>query len=145
MDVYFLITDEDFKTLKPIVFNFTFKIVLACSSCSLRTISGTNRVNSKNASSHLCIMSGLYLIDSMLLSHFSCRSMFKRSLYHSLLLQLLYLPLSWSYMSLSHGCSNIRITSKITIVPSFVSMIRKKSGPSFDESILVDINTLSGS
>ena len=30
------------KTVKPILFNFTFEIVLACSSSSLRTISGTN-------------------------------------------------------------------------------------------------------
>ena len=48
MDVYFLLDDEVFKTktinktLKPILFNFTFEIVLACSSSSLRTISGTN-------------------------------------------------------------------------------------------------------
>ena len=30
------------KTLKPILFNFNFEIVLACSSSSLRTIFGTN-------------------------------------------------------------------------------------------------------
>ena len=30
------------KTLKPILFNFTFEIVLACSYSSLRTIYGTN-------------------------------------------------------------------------------------------------------
>ena len=30
------------KTLKPILFNFTFEIVLACYSSSLRTIYGTN-------------------------------------------------------------------------------------------------------
>ena len=44
VDVYFLLADEVFKTktLKPILFNFTFEIVLDCSSSSLRTISGTN-------------------------------------------------------------------------------------------------------
>ena len=44
MDVYFLLADEVFKTktLKLILFNFTFEIVLACSSSSLRTIFGTN-------------------------------------------------------------------------------------------------------
>ena len=42
MGVYFLLAAEVFKTLKPILFNFTFEIVLACSSGSLRTISGTN-------------------------------------------------------------------------------------------------------
>ena len=36
--------DEFFKTLKPILFNFTFEIVLACSSGSLRTISSTNTI-----------------------------------------------------------------------------------------------------
>ena len=45
VDVYFLLADEVFKTktktLKPILFNFTFEIVLACSYSSLRTISGT--------------------------------------------------------------------------------------------------------
>ena len=44
MDVYFLLADGFFKTktLKSILFNFTFEIVLACSSSSLRTIYGTN-------------------------------------------------------------------------------------------------------
>ena len=48
MDVYFLLSNEFFKTktinktLKPILLNFTFEIVLACSSSSLRTISSTN-------------------------------------------------------------------------------------------------------
>ena len=44
MDVYFLLVDEVFKTktIKSILFNFTFEIVLACSYSSLRTISGTN-------------------------------------------------------------------------------------------------------
>ena len=50
VDVYFFIADEFFKTktLKPILFNFTFEIVLACSSSSLRTIYDTNRTFDQN-------------------------------------------------------------------------------------------------
>ena len=44
VDVYFLLVDDVFKTktLKPILFNFTFEIVLACSYSSLRKNSSTN-------------------------------------------------------------------------------------------------------
>ena len=44
MDVYFLLADEVFKTktLKTNFILFLFEIVLACSSSTLRTISGTN-------------------------------------------------------------------------------------------------------
>ena len=57
-------------------------------------------------------MFGICLVGSTLPSHLSCHSMFKESPYHSINMQLPYPPLSWSYLSLSHGCSILNITSK---------------------------------